>query len=40
MSFLESGDLFKFKNRNSRKKLQNMFEVNDKDTRTMSMTSL
>ena len=37
MSFSASGDLLKFNNRNSRKKLYNMFKVNDKDTRAMSM---
>ena len=40
LSFPASSDLLKVKNRNSRKKLWNMFKVNDKDTRTISMTSL
>ena len=39
LSFPASSDLFKVNYRNSRKKLRNMFKVNDKDTRTMSMTS-
>ena len=39
MSFPASGDLFKFGNRNWKKKLQNMVKVNYKDTRAMSMTS-
>ena len=40
MSFPASGDLFKFNNRNSRKKLSNMFRINEKDTTAMSMTPL
>ena len=40
MSLLASGNLFKFNNRNCRKKLKNMFSVIKKDTRPMSVISL
>ena len=39
LSFPASSDLFKANIRNITKKLWNMFNVNDKDTRTMSMAS-